>query len=228
MFWDRAMWIVKLGGSLHDAPSLEGWLRLAVEAEPPCVVVPGGGPFADAVRSLQRHLGFGDLAAHRMAILAMQQFGLHLHGLAPPLALAETETELRDGNACIWLPWRLAGLEPETGCDWDVTSDSLACWLATRLRADVLLLVKSGAVPGGPSTAAELVHQNLVDGAFAHFAASFSGAIRVLHRDHLPEALALDRMPRACRVVAGQAQSRSAAASSVGASSASTTIRATR
>jgi aspartokinase-like uncharacterized kinase len=206
MFWDQAMWIVKLGGSLHDASSLEGWLRLVAHGRPPCVVVPGGGPFADAVRHLQRLLGFDDLAAHRMAILAMQQFGLHLHGLAPCLALAETATELRVGGSCIWLPWRLAGLEPEIGCGWDATSDSLACWLATRLEADVLLLVKSGAVPVGPRAAAELAQQDLVDGAFARFAASFPGAIRVLHRDHLPDALTLDWMPRACRVLAGRAQ----------------------
>ena len=87
------MWVVKLGGSLHDAPALRHWLeRLAILPGPPRVVVPGGGPFADAVRALQPVLGVGELAAHRMAILAMQQFGLALQALEPRLSLAETDT----------------------------------------------------------------------------------------------------------------------------------------
>ena len=41
-----------------------------------------------------------DLAAHRMAILAMQQFGLALQAMEPRLALAETEAELRAARGC--------------------------------------------------------------------------------------------------------------------------------
>ena len=103
------MWVVKLGGSLHDSPALRDRLaELATLPGPRRIVVPGGGPFADLVRSLQRKFGYDDLAAHRMAILAMQQFGLALHALEPRLSLAETEPELRAARAAIWLPWRLA------------------------------------------------------------------------------------------------------------------------
>jgi aspartokinase-like uncharacterized kinase len=46
--------VVKLGGSLHDAAELGGWLAALAEAPGPArVVVPGGGPFADAVRAAQ-------------------------------------------------------------------------------------------------------------------------------------------------------------------------------
>ena len=100
------MWIVKLGGSLHDAPALRQRLaELATLPGPARIVVPGGGPFADAVRVLQPALAVDDLAAHRMAILAMQQFGLALQGIEPRLALAETEAELRAAKAAVWLPW---------------------------------------------------------------------------------------------------------------------------
>ena len=179
------MWVVKLGGSLHDdAPTLRRWLRSLAEApDPPWVVVPGGGPFADAVRGLQPAMGFGDLAAHRMAILAMQQFGLALQALEPRLALAETEAELHTGPASVWLPWRLAGRDATVAASWDVTSDSLACWLATRLKAAALFLVKSGQVPKGEATAAALAEAGLVDAAFPALARRFGGNIRVLHRD---------------------------------------------
>ncbi len=195
------MWVVKLGGSLHgDAPALRRWLRWLAEApDPPRIVVPGGGPFADAVRGLQPAMGFGDLAAHRMAILAMQQFGLALQALEPRLALAETEAELRAGPASVWLPWRLAGCDGAIAASWDVTSDSLACWLAARLGATALFLVKSGPVPAGEATAEALAAAGLVDAAFPAMARRFAGRIRVLHRDGGFPGL-LGASPEGCRV----------------------------
>ena len=222
------MWVVKLGGSLHDdAPVLRRWLRLLAEAPGrPRVLVPGGGPFAQAVRGLQPRLGFDDTAAHRMAILAMQQFALHLQALEPALALAETDEELRAGPTCVWLPWRLAGREPGLRASWELTSDSIACWLATRLGAELLLLVKSGTVPAGDRvTAADLAAAGLVDPAFPALAGAFVGSVRVLHRDHPPPAALTERqLGPACRVVAQPA----ARASNASGSSASTTSRATR
>jgi hypothetical protein len=183
-FWDQAMWVVKLGGSLHDATALRAWLRLIADAQGPArVIVPGGGPFADAVRELQPRLGFDALQAHRMAILAMQQYGLQLAALEPALDLAETEAELRAGGSTVWLPWRLAGREASIPASWDVTSDSLACWLAARLGAEGLLLVKSGPVPAGPQAVDTLVTAGLLDVAFPAMAKSFAGPILVLHRD---------------------------------------------
>ena len=194
------MWVVKLGGSLHDAPALRGWLhRLAVGPGPARVVVPGGGPFADSVRRLQPVLGFDELAAHRMAILAMQQLGLALQSLEPRLVLAETDVELRAARAAVWLPWRLAGRAEAIQASWDVTSDSLACWLAGRLGAETLILVKSAPVPPGEHDAASLASAGLLDPAFAPMAQRFRGRILLLHRDADP-ALPLDRHPAACRI----------------------------
>ena len=61
--------IVKLGGSLvSDAARLGRLLgALADGGEGRCVVVPGGGPFADAVRQAQGRLGFSDALARRDA-----------------------------------------------------------------------------------------------------------------------------------------------------------------
>ena len=47
------------------------------------LVVPGGGGFADAVRDCDQRFGLSDEAAHRMAILAMEQFGWLLSELIP-------------------------------------------------------------------------------------------------------------------------------------------------
>jgi aspartokinase-like uncharacterized kinase len=193
------MWVVKLGGSLHDAPALRRWLGWLASVDGPArIVVPGGGPFADTVRRLQPSMGFGDLAAHRMAILAMQQYGLALQAVEPGLGLAETEAELRAARAAVWLPWSLAGMAP-LAASWDVTSDSLACWLATRLAAATLVLIKSAPLPSGTASAGELAASGVLDAAFAGFARDYRGRIHVAHRD---AALGTpsDLLHRTCRV----------------------------
>ena len=178
------MWVVKLGGSLHDAVALRPRLaELASMPGPPRIVVPGGGPFADTVRESQPRLGFDDLAAHRMAILAMQQYGLALQSLEPRLTLAQTEAELRAAHASVWLPWAMVGLDEDIEPSWTVTSDSLAAWLATRLGAELLILIKSAPLPADQASAAELARAGLVDPAFPAHARRFGGAIRIAHRD---------------------------------------------
>jgi aspartokinase-like uncharacterized kinase len=178
--------VVKLGGSLADAPELPAWLDvLASLPGMRCLVVPGGGPFADAVRAAQARLGFHDLAAHRMAILAMQQYGLLLQAREPRLRLAETAADLAavpPGSGAVWLPWRMIGLAPDTEPSWDVTSDSLALWLARRLSARHLVLVKSAPLPPGPTEPASLAAAGILDRAFPRLAAGYRGTILCLGR----------------------------------------------
>src|SRR3546814_1733087 len=81
----RPLWVVKLGGSLAGGPELTGWLDALAAGGGSIVLVPGGGPFADAVRTMQRRWSFGDATAHHLALLAMEQYGLMLAGLQPVL-----------------------------------------------------------------------------------------------------------------------------------------------
>lgn len=197
------MWIVKLGGSLHDAPELGIWLGLLATAPGPArIVVPGGGPFADAVRELQPQLGFGEIEAHRMAILAMQQYGLFLHGLEPRLRLAETREELGAAGSAVWLPWRLAGRHPALRPSWDVTSDSIAAWLAAEIGAEALLLVKSAALPEGEATAAMLTCAGVLDPCFPAYAAALPCPVWLVGRDDpgVTTDLLAGRPAAACRV----------------------------
>jgi 5-(aminomethyl)-3-furanmethanol phosphate kinase len=195
--------ILKLGGSLHDAPELGAWLKaVATVRGPPRILVPGGGPFADAVRAAQTDMGFHDLAAHRMAILAMQQYGLALQAKEPRLVLAETEAQLRAvsrGQGAVWLPWLLAGRDDAIEASWEITSDSLALWLACRLRAPLLLLVKSVRLEVEEIAAKELAAQGVIDTAFPRLLPGFGGTVRVLHRsDSGRLAAALGGIPAGC------------------------------
>ena len=67
--------IVKLGGSHATGPHLKDWLAAIAAEAGSIAIVPGGGPFADAVRAAQASIGYDDRAAHAMALMAMAQFG---------------------------------------------------------------------------------------------------------------------------------------------------------
>jgi 5-(aminomethyl)-3-furanmethanol phosphate kinase len=87
--------VVKLGGSVVRSGELAAWLDAIAGARIPIVVVPGGGALADEVRACQSRLGFGDAAAHRMALLAMDQLAWAVAGLRQGFDVGATEAELR-------------------------------------------------------------------------------------------------------------------------------------
>ena len=60
--------------------------------------------------------------------------------------------------------------EPSIEASWDVTSDSLAAWLTSRLDASGLMLIKSVQMDELQPGIAELVRLGWVDQAFARFA----------------------------------------------------------
>jgi aspartokinase-like uncharacterized kinase len=169
--------VVKLGGSLAAAGTLRSWLRVVQEnGSRRCVVVPGGGAFADAVRSAQQRVGFSDRAAHVMALLAMEQYAVLLADLEPGLrsctTIEEIGTALASGRVALWLPRGMVVAEPEIAASWSVTSDSLAAWLAGRIRARHLVLVKSAPAMPPPLSPAALADRGLVDAAFPAFVAA--------------------------------------------------------
>src|ERR1700741_4474814 len=71
--------VIKIGGSCAFSLDLRRWSAMVAACGGRAVVVPGGGPFADAVRAAQQRMKFDDAAAHHMAMLGMEQFG---HALA--------------------------------------------------------------------------------------------------------------------------------------------------
>jgi 5-(aminomethyl)-3-furanmethanol phosphate kinase len=171
--------VVKLGGSHAGSQRLGGWLDALAGCGGRVVLIPGGGAFADAVRQAQPKLGFDDATAHHMALLAMEQYGRALASLRRGFRIAASITAircaLRDGRVPVWAPTAMVLRAKEIPASWDVTSDSLAAWLAGQIGVRRLLLIKYTAHGDAPASAADLAACGVVDRAFPRFLAA-SGA----------------------------------------------------
>ncbi|WP_026608558.1 hypothetical protein [Methylocapsa acidiphila] len=195
--------VVKFGGSLLKSPYRAAWLAALAAWGGPLVLVPGGGLFADGVRNAQNAIGFDDASAHRMALLAMEQFAIALGAHSDAFVLAgsrpEFETALKVGKIPIWLPSQMALADPTLPSTWEMSSDSLAAWLAETCGADRLLLIKSCDLTP-PLSARELAEDQIVDPLFPRFAArsraevwlagpaSLAGAVETLRNGGMPGA----------------------------------------
>ena len=165
--------VVKLGGSHAFSEHLAAWVGAIADCAGHVIVVPGGGPFADAVRDAQPRIGFDDAAAHHMALLAMEQYGCALASLNGTFVLADSLAAIQDAlemaKVPVWMPSRMALAAGDIPFSWNVTSDSLAAWLAGRVSARQLLLVKHVSFGAATVSSPELIARGIVDQAFPGF-----------------------------------------------------------
>jgi aspartokinase-like uncharacterized kinase len=165
--------VVKLGGSHAFSEHLADWVDAIADCAGHVIVVPGGGPFADAVREAQPRIGFDDAAAHHMALLAMEQYGCALASLNRALVPADSLAAIQQAREAekipVWMPSRMALAATDIPASWDITSDSLAAWLAGRIGARQLLLVKHFSLSGTVASLPDLVARGIVDQALPAF-----------------------------------------------------------
>jgi aspartokinase-like uncharacterized kinase len=169
--------VVKVGGSLYDLPDLGSRLRrwLAEQCvDENVVLIPGGGPLADAIRHLDNCHGLGEETSHWLALRALTVNAHFLAALLPPSCVLGEVADLR----CAWEMGQLPILDVhefargDEGCrgclphSWVVTSDALAARVAVVTQARQLFLLKSTTIPAGLDWV-EAGRQGLVDPFFA-------------------------------------------------------------
>ena len=147
--------VVKVGGGLLKRDGdLDRTLAAitSIAKEHRLLIVPGGGPFADAVRAIDKQVHLSDDAAHWMAILAMDQYA---HVLAERLkgsAVIEDPRAigmvLKAGHIPVLAPSRWMRAADPLPHSWDVTSDSIAAWVAGEVAAPRLILIKPSGATG--------------------------------------------------------------------------------
>jgi aspartokinase-like uncharacterized kinase len=136
--------VVKVGGGLGRGAGDEA-LRALCRAlgelgeRHPLLVVPGGAWFADAVREADSRFALPATTSHHMAVLGMEQFGWLLSELIPGAARC-AEARAAAGRTTVLLPGALP--LDRLPASWQVTSDSIAAWVAGEAGAGRLVLVK--------------------------------------------------------------------------------------
>jgi aspartokinase-like uncharacterized kinase len=141
--------VVKVGGGLTKVPgALDQVCSVLAEVSRShaLVIVPGGGPFADAVREFGRGTELSTDAAHWMAILAMDQYAQVLVERIPGAVLVEESDSigkvLTEGHVAVLAPARWMRAADALPHSWDVTSDSIAAFITGALGAERLVLIK--------------------------------------------------------------------------------------
>lgn len=140
--------VIKIGGSLCKYPiELKGLCRKLSEwlKGKRCIVTPGGGPFTDIVRQVQKVYALSDDVAHEMALLAVDQYGLMLSelisGSVPVKTLAEAK-RLLSLVIPVLLPSYVVTSLDMLERSWNAGSDCIAAMVAKACSAKKLILVK--------------------------------------------------------------------------------------
>jgi aspartokinase-like uncharacterized kinase len=140
--------VLKVGGSLGRVDGLAELCReiSRLAGRFSLLIVPGGGRFADLVREAYRRYRLDETTAHRMALLAMNRYGCLIRGL---IAGSTAEVELKEavesagrGRAAVFLPFSEVSRSDPLPHSWDVTSDTIAAWIAHRAGCRRLVLLK--------------------------------------------------------------------------------------
>ena len=140
--------IIKIGGSLASHPEkLRTLCRKISEVSKKhkILVVPGGGEFADVVRNLDKRFNLSCAVSHRMAILGMDQYGFLLSDLLSYSCvtnqLEKAQSILDLGKLPVFLPSNLLFSKDPLENSWEVTSDSIAVYIAGQLHVTRVVLV---------------------------------------------------------------------------------------
>lgn len=153
--------VLKLGGSLLDLGDLPDRLRsvLTMLGDDRPLLVCGGGDAADIVRRWHETHGLDEEQSHWLALESVRLNQRLLLTLLPELELvsnrAAAESAWARGKVPLLDLMSFVSIEEsqaEAGTaplphTWDVTSDSLAGWVAIRWPTSRLVLLKSAELP---------------------------------------------------------------------------------
>src|ERR1700722_2168263 len=187
--------VVKVGGSLYDWPPLGARLQqyLATIRGRSVVLVPGGGPFANVIRSLDQAHQLGEEPAHWLALHSLNLAARFLEQLLPGAKVIEGLLAARNfwmvDHVSILDTFRFARSDESRlnhlPHSWSATSDSFAARVAIVAGAERLILLKSTPPTGQDWDAA--ARSGVVDALFPSTIAEATFPVEVVNlRDWQP------------------------------------------
>jgi 5-(aminomethyl)-3-furanmethanol phosphate kinase len=172
--------VIKLGGSLltlSDMPTrFLNWFERQAPAENLLIV--GGGVLVESLRNIDKQFSLTLELSHKLAIQMMDLNATWVAQILGQLPVVNQwpliANEAKSGIVLLTLAPLLNQIEDESRAknipvpehSWNVTSDSLAAWLAALWPADELVLLKSCLPKANSDNLADWVAQGYVD---AHF-----------------------------------------------------------
>lgn len=144
------MIVVKIGGSLLDHPQLRQGLRLWLETSFPreesVLLIPGGGPAANLVRTWDSIHHLGEEAAHWLAIGSLALTGALLQSFLPEATITSSPGQTRWSILDVFT---FCKAHDDLAHHWDVTTDSIAAHAVRVFQARELVMLKSVPLPTG-------------------------------------------------------------------------------
>ncbi len=154
---DRTI-MIKIGGSLmvqNDGKILRqiGNIITGYSPEHPILIVPGGGPFADIVRQYGEQFELSEKTCHFMALTSMDQYAYLLNEIISGSILTDL-SNMESSTTTIFTHPQVPHIllcsafirqvcVKDLPHSWDVTSDSIALYLAKLMDISMLVILKS-------------------------------------------------------------------------------------
>lgn len=133
-------WVIKIGGSLFPNHAIK--LAEALEGQN-CLIVVGGGEFANLIRKYDSNIGFSNDVTHETAINSMDILAKLLNDKLAFTELSasfeEAETISSSGKIPIMICSDIILNEESLKHSWEITSDSIATFIANELDSNILI-----------------------------------------------------------------------------------------
>ena len=196
------MILFKLGGSLLNSGFMKIWIKFITDHfRGKAIIVPGGGLFANHIRSVQKNYNLEDDIAHGMALYSMSQMGLLISSIdRTSLRFCNTKSEINRVIEQNKVP--IIGtfdfLKKRIGFpnkNWSITSDSIALLISKELQLNTVLIVKScwcsfvdSKIALSQPKVNKLVSLDILDAGFSLNFQNSKTKVYLFFRDQLPNA----------------------------------------
>ena len=196
------MILIKLGGSLLNSGFMKIWIKFITDHfKGRAIIIPGGGLFANHIRSVQKNYNLEDDIAHDMALYSMSQMGLLISSIdRTNLHFCKTKNEIDRVIAKNKVPIIgtfdfLKKRIDSPNKNWSITSDSMALLISEELQLNTVLIVKScwysfidSKIALNQPKVKKLVSLGILDASFSLNFQNSKTKVYLFSRDKLPNA----------------------------------------